>query len=115
VKIERPASGYEIVECSGFQQWWDDHIEPINKMLSDSKQRTVYMYEGNVFWDVAETHYSNRPLVKTANIINIQPIKKETAEDVLREIYKHQTDKWSYAKDEPMDELLKRARAVLGE
>lgn len=73
--------------------WFQSKVEPINKMLAegvavnafkitetmtDSEKQSVGMWTCGEWDDGRDTH--------KALLINIKPIKKETAEDVLRDI-----------------------------
>jgi len=99
------------LDSKGLNKWFDEHVEPINKMLSEGEMIYGYMNHG-VFWKRPEEP-SQRETTHTALLINIQPIKKETAEDVLR-------DYFDYAKfltfGNPKAKLLfERVKKVLGE
>ena len=71
--------------CKLFHDWFDTHIKPINKMLSEGVELT----------GVISSQYTAKPLfiwndssvaTHTALLINITPIKRESAEDVIREM-----------------------------
>jgi len=64
-------------------KWFEENVEPINKMLAEgvevfSKYDKTYL---GYMWSTADNHHQNHK----ALLINIQPIEKETAEDVLRD------------------------------
>ena len=69
-----------------FARWFRENVEPINKMLSEGY--TVY-YNGHHIWYKGSP---GRDAINKALVINIEPIKKETAEDVLRDILAKDAD-----------------------
>jgi hypothetical protein len=88
--------------------WFNVHIEPINKML----EAGVEVYQERSFaetiWDT-DPDANNMNFTHKALLINIEPIKQETAADVLRDIM--------YAleinNEELGEECLTRAKAAL--
>jgi len=98
---------------------WDKHsiqIAEHNKMLSEGvvlKGSKSSLNNGYVFWDSESGRTSSD--THTMLGINIQPIKKETAEDVLRDLLKDvaETD-WGDTLPS-IQRYAKRAKAVLEE
>lgn len=89
--------------------------EPINKMLSEGVE--VYGTDERTF-SIKKTNGINMYGLNDSNhfthkalLINIQPIKKETAEDVLREIYANRDD----INEVCIGMMLDRIKAVLSE
>ena len=93
---------------SEFDEWFDKHVEPINKMLEEG----VEVYNDETLSDTIWAYDMRPEFVKDqtrkALLINIQPIVKETAEDVLSDILNAD---W----DDLGSDLHDRAKAVLGE
>lgn len=106
LKAQRRFSADNFPEL--FNKWFTEEVEPINKMLSEGVE--VYNTDSGYGWaDTLEVR-----AVRKATLINIQPIKKETAEDVLRDI----VNKWWKDREKScpeLDEYEARAKAVLDE
>ncbi len=103
MKIEKP----DLVEIAtrDFDEWFDKYVEPINKMLAEGIE--VYNFE-EIWHPVNDAYGDERPRNKA---LLIQPIKKETAEDVLRDLVEmHESDIYSL-----LSESYSRAKAVLNE
>jgi hypothetical protein len=95
MKIKRP--DWEILNYqdprtwSAFDAWFDTHVKPINKMLEQGVEVTGWrLSEADVGagdnigeWTCGSGHDSRS--THKALLINLQPIKQETAEDVLRQ------------------------------
>ena len=90
-------------------RWFDDHVEPINKLLADR----VEVYNFEEVWHPCKTAYGDERPVNKALLINIQPIKQETAEDVLRELLGQSLP--HVFKTIQCEEFRARAKRVLGE
>lgn len=88
---------------------WDAEAEPINKILAEGVEVTTYTEKGLDFanW-VAPLDRPGATPTHKALLINIQPIQKETAEDVLRDCL----DNGLLTTDQ---EFRQRAKAVLGD
>jgi hypothetical protein len=115
MRIEKPDWKYDIVECEGFRQWWSDVIEPINLMLEDGVE--VYSFEPlkksvrwTPQWGHDESEFHSKGL-----LINIQPIKQESASDVLREFVKKSKEVSPTGQSWPNDiiDILNRAKAAI--
>ena len=113
-KIERPKTDEFIHWISKhFDDWFDTHIQPINVALDEAVEVTGENYADDIGWlmgidrDDSDTH--------KALLINIEPIKKETAADVLKEILREAQS--PAVDDKPfrpgMLDLLSRAQAAL--
>jgi hypothetical protein len=103
-----PDSGMERIshiKSKDFKEWFDNCVEPINKILAEGVEVTCYKehYEERVKWCASEIMLDCK--THKALLINIQPIKEETAEGVLRDILNSDTLIRS--------ELAVRARRVL--
>lgn len=88
MKIERPDWKKEIWKDLGswrpLNVWFDQHVEPINKMLSEGVEITCHR---NSFTS-QDSWYATKNLYEATHkalLINIEPIKKDTTDDVLRE------------------------------
>lgn len=108
LRLNNSDIGFSKAQDQWLNEWFQEYIEPINKMLGEAVE--VYADEaftngGSIYLkDYAGQGYK-------ALLINIEPIKKETAEDVLRYFVEgvQAGGKWDSA------ELYERAKAVLGE
>ena len=114
LKIERPdylAAQDGSTWTERFDKWFDENVEPINLMLSEGVEvRSDYC---NLSWAVqGSDYYGQEYMTHKALLINIQPIKKERAEDVLRDFLA-----WDEGDghDDSIKEIIKRAKAVLGD
>ena len=125
MKIKRPKwngamSEKSVGDCAyavtqDLDYWFNTYVEPINKMLEDAVEVHTYKNDG-VWYKVKE------PVNPThkALLINIEPIKKETAKDILRDlyIYHHKVGTWckgSVYDWEHMDKFFKRYSELLEE
>jgi len=72
--------------------WYEDQVEPINKMLEGAVEVTAWQtLDAEKDW-IAEENKTGLPdhfKCHKALLINIEPIVKESAEDILRELYEH--------------------------
>ena len=103
-KIDRPNWG------ENFDFWFDKNIEPINKALDEAVEVGFYGDPTNSLLVAGgmtrfKTDVTDPDCTHTALLLNAQPIKVESAADVLRElIYKgtpktqHQGEIWERAK-----------------
>jgi len=111
MKIKLPdkiVNSYGLIVIQN-QDWLDflDHIEDFNNILSEG----VEVYGKKDYWSVNNCfQYTTGKLLDTqkALLINIKPIKKETAEDVLRDLIN--LEDYSQRCTLP---LIKRAKALL--
>lgn len=120
MKIERPdwfSLAFDIdfksKTVGELDLWFDQHVEPINKMLSEGVEIYGDHNLGNGSAPYYSFAYEQIPhSAHRAILINIEPIQKETAEDVLRDIVKafHPDD---YETDTKAFDLIHRAKAVL--
>jgi len=84
--------------------WFDKHVEPINKMLS----KAVEVQSGNkesLHWSA----YDVREATHKALLINIEPIVKDTVEIVLRDM----TNTLINGTEHDFKAVLERAKKVL--
>jgi len=90
--------------------WFRRKVEPINTLLAEGVpvfgERTVGGFDR--WLDSAGPNTDSKAL-----LINIEPIKKETAEDVLR-MFCDQLDS-DGVRDQDLTHFYKRAKAVLGQ
>ena len=90
MKIQRPNWSH-MVTVDTLDGWFDAHVEPINKMLEAGVE--VYATRNRPEW--LNNKFEDTP--HKALLINIEPIKQETAADVLRDFvndmsqYEHHT------------------------
>jgi len=88
--------------------WWKKEVEPINKMLRDAVEVHSHMRSGEVCW--AEKGFA-KDATHRAYLIGIEPIKKETAEDVLRDYIRRCESDESGSMD--VTDIIERAKRVL--
>ena len=118
MKIERP-DWFDEVDIykknlhmgPKLSEWFDARVEPINKLLSEGVEVYGFMDRGKsgnapLFYRELETGETHKAL-----LIKITPIKKETAEDVLRELCRRWNEDVSNSLI--MDDLIDRAKAAL--
>lgn len=93
-KIERP--NMDIIGWTNtatrwdkFQEWFDEHVEPINKMLAEGVAMQARLgnhgddpmgSENKIWYCSTNSTYMD---THKALLINIQPIKKETTRDLV--------------------------------
>jgi len=101
-KIKRPDWKYifryykhELTEyaISELNIWFDQNIEPLNEIIENAihvkgEYRKDRAFSDENGWAFDQSFATTRTTHK-ALLINIRPIKKETAEDVLRDIIDH--------------------------
>lgn len=113
LKIERPCFKKLLEGIALSQQvalledWFKQYVEPINKLLALGVQVHGATFEGLNEW--TKTKLSNDD--HKALLINIQPIKKETAEDVLRDLH----ERCLVEHEGITSDLARRIKVVLGE
>jgi len=71
---------------SALNEWFTEHVEPINKMLSEGVSVTGYQNDIATVWRDERSNCKNG--THKALLINIEPIKQETCADVLRDLVK---------------------------
>ena len=115
LEIKEPMLPYRVfddvkhIPIHHFRDWFDRAVEPINRLLREG----VEVREGKGCTQVW-TEYDCNDTFKTGLLINVQEIKKESAEDLLREL----KDRWE---TNPMDtgsimnDWCNRAKKVLGD
>ena len=99
-----------LFTADAFNLWFDTHVEPINKMLSEGQDAWCNSVGlcAEEWTFTRKKHDCNNPIYK-ALLINIEPIKKETAEDVLRDV----VSQWHSGGFTV--ETIERAKRVFGE
>jgi len=91
-----------------FDQWFDQHVSPINRLLEAGIEVYTNSYEGRAnewlgkAWVDDPTH--------KALLINIEPIKQETADDVLRDWLEYSSSRTIRHEEKDIRE---RAKAAL--
>lgn len=119
MKIDRPKwtelglwdlqHGELKLDYSLLDDWFDHNVEPINKIISEGQK-----VKGNFrhsFGGKPEILWGTSPFTHEALIINAQPIKKETAEDVLKEMIKLFESREAFS----TQDLVDKAKNVLNE
>lgn len=66
-----------------YNEWFDEHVEPVNKLLSEAVEVFGYDTESSI-WQKPDYHDLHQVTHK-AYLIGIEPIKEETAEELLIE------------------------------
>lgn len=96
-KIKKPDwFGLTIGELN---DWFDERVEPVNRMLGEAVEIGIAR-ENDGKWF---THYGYE--THTALLINIQPVKKESVDDVLRDVCLFLNSINGRVKDNLMDQL----------
>ena len=113
MKIEKPdwysLFGNPSSDFKGcLDTWFNKNVEPINRMLEKAVEVSGNVDQFSMSMWRATKGRGTEDNTHKALLINIQPIKKETAEDVLRDIIENEFRSMSTA-------LLNRAKAVLNE
>jgi len=95
MRIEKPEHISKNVYANAFfRNWFKEQVEPINKILEAGTE--VRGNKTNTLgWSFLEYFPPELNYTHKALLINIEPIKKETAEDVLRDMLEnmHKLDK----------------------
>lgn len=131
LKIERPrfksliAFKPEKTIADIFNEWFDENVQPINDLLEKSVQ--VYSckaceYEPMDVWKTSPEDHVDEDGTKWCTdykglLINVQPIKKDTVEDVLRDMISRYDGTLATKHLVPVQsaDLIKRAKALLDE
>lgn len=79
-KKKEPWNDYE----ANLDHWFDTYVEPINKLLAEGVE--VRSCPLKYTWAAKGTDHYEKNNGFSALLINIEPIRKETAEDVLRDL-----------------------------
>ena len=104
--IEFPGHDYPNAFSDWFRNWYQENVVPINDLFH--KAIAVVGKEEDRVWFNASDQLNWTEIKVRAYLIGIEPIKKETAEDVLRDIFKD-------GKFHCNSEIIARAQKVLGE
>lgn len=93
MKIERPDTWCASYGAIEFYQWFDKHVEPINKMLAEGVElRSALNAPEEEFvvnskeWWFGESAIGFARGTHKALLINIQPIEEKTLEERLKDI-----------------------------
>lgn len=106
------------VTCNRLDNWFKEHVEPVNKMFEGGVEvykdtnPSLNQYEEQCEeWRLFDTRYTSHK----ALLINIQPIKKESPEDVLRDYIKYdQRIDAREGLDDDIRKIFERAKRALG-
>ena len=94
---------------------WDTHVEPVNKMLSEGVEVDGVWDTTNIPDIVCRFGTTEDNPTHKALLIQIEPIKKETAEEILAELIdRYHPDDYD-GTDKSFFELITRAKKVLGD
>jgi hypothetical protein len=99
---------------------WKQEFEPLNKLIDEGVEVYCWKSEKHLSWCSDEYIGKNGEYTHKALLIGIQSIKKETAEDVLRDIVEEynerkQNDRYLWCKYTTKDLLERAKRALEGE
>lgn len=85
--IEKPDFANDVLfsHTLEFNKWFYDFVEPINKLLREGVEVKRYA-ENDMEWFTDNAIHCKEIPSHNALLINIQPVKQETPEDVLRDI-----------------------------
>ena len=111
-----PEDNEYLFTVDAFDHWFDKVIKPHNKLIESAVSVYARVPSGEQPCVWVESHKRDDiPDTHRAYLINIQPIKKETAEDVLRELTAfHAHCIYMNTDNEIIHKaLIKRAKAVL--
>jgi len=110
-KIERPdwddvleEDPLSITQEDELNTWFNQFVEPINELLENAVKVYGIPQDNCTFGQDQDNYDTHKAL-----LIDIQPIEKETAEDVLKDFLKHQGN----FKNIDLDILATRAKAAL--
>jgi len=111
MRIEKPGFVLSDRYDVEFNNWFDEHVEPVNEAIRNG----VEVYASNEVLDDETWHKNMFNDLRThkALLINIQPIEKDSAEKVLRDMIaiKKQHPVLSY--DKQLDTFFERAKKLL--
>lgn len=120
MKIERPDWKKICYQNEAFHlylneldKWFDTHIEPINKMLSEGVEVAVDKTRSG--WHTNKTPFGQiGGATHKALLINIEPIKRETREEQLEKfVMDFYTTSYDWPAFKKRDKFLERAKALL--
>ena len=110
MKIEKPDRSDWGELMWSFNHWFKEKVEPVNEMIANG----IEVYNFEEIWHPMRDAYGDDKPSNKALLINIEPIKKETAEDVLRDILRMYLENGSYM-NKDLFIFKQRAKAVLEE
>lgn len=121
MKIERPA-WYDMAPfkkkpwndyVESLNHWFTTHVEPINKMLSEGVEVISADSKSSNWWTKCSNIESEEVAwVRKALLINITPIKRESALDLIKDILESDA-RGELMNWEDLHDKLAKARAVL--
>lgn len=94
------------IDFSKIDAWFAETIEPINKLLAEAEE--LFGTDDGCWFDSNSQDFNTN--THHGYIIGVEPLKKETAADVLREIYDAIDNRCIVT-----DSLMLRAKRVLGD
>jgi len=100
-----PSETYKV-GLTEFRRWFRKEVWPVNKLLEEAVELNGINH--GCWFEYGSRAYEN---THKAYLIGIETIKKETAEDVLRDL----VEKWAFHEhsDTPFGKLYKRSKRVL--
>lgn len=103
-----------------FNKWYDSEVQPLISMLEGAVE--VYGDSDSNHWYTTDCFYKGdtaKHYPMKGYVINTRPIKKETAEDVLRDFLRHERESiekyGDYCEGSYLPDLIERAKRALGE
>ena len=110
-KIERP-DHHQVALPGDFDLWWSHHVEPVNEMLDKAKRVYGAQYPiGSKQWNYQYGQAKGH--THQAYLINIEPIKQDTAEDSALKILHDILQDWYDNQIVLTEKHLDRAKAIL--
>ena len=107
-KFDTRPNGVEIVQLTYKRKAWDafcDHIDKHNKLIEGAQE--VYQFRNTKpVWHIQKDTFNIEPESK-AYLIGIEPIKTESAEEILKDLV-NEIDGYN------LERFVKRAKKVLG-
>ena len=113
ITLNKSSSGMSLAQEQWLNEWFHQEVEPINKILAEGVEVSgdVDDFSMSEWRSTKGRGYENN--THKALLINIQPIKKDTAEDVLRDLSKEVICTTTQKLAERMIVLQARAKSVL--
>jgi len=112
MKIELPDWSYYSPGVDGFLEWFDEHVDPINKMLAEGVEIYQEQTLMDSLWDT-DKKAPNMKFTRKAILIDVKPIQKDTAQDILKDWVSWVAGNKSTINKFTLDQILIRAKAVL--
>ena len=96
---------------NSYDEWFDENIKPFNDALESAVEVNCAKFSDD--WNCSEYILPTDEWTHKALLINIEPIKQETAEDVLRELVAKSYPTFGNDTMAADKDLWDRAKAVL--